>query len=65
MVISDTINTIIINVTPYTMFLSNGTIHKYDTISSIILDVWGYWDVFGVFEKQISRFIQNKLWNIK
>lgn len=41
MVIGDTINAIIINVTPYTMFLSNGTIHKYDTISSIILDVWG------------------------
>ena len=63
MVIGDTINAIIINVTPYTMFLSNGTIQKYDTISS--LDVWGYWDVFGVFKKQISRFIQNKLWNIK
>ena len=42
MVVGDTINAIIINVTPCTMFLSNSTVHKYDTISSIILDIQGY-----------------------
>lgn len=62
---SDTINVIIIDVAPYRVFLINNIVYKYDTISSIILDMWDYWDALGVFEKQIGCFIQNKLWNIK